>query len=270
MTIGDRLTRESRSIEFSMLSRGQTRCGFWPPGEIIVIPESRGLLWQDLGKIGQNFGDAFRVEFAIGEGVVGFDVAFVVKDDGHIRFFGNGPGLGPGDIVDGQNGVLEADLGGVRFEFFRQFFVVAEVNDEALEAMSAFGIEFLDQTGQGIAVLPNEEGSDRASAKLSDEAILRAGAFAVDIERMKRCGALADGQARGDVLREDHGQTGRARRENTQRSQHHVSLPWEKGTGPPWAIIGKVDDRGQARLFRALIRATGSAPRHALLYRPRL
>ena len=60
--------------------------------------------------------------------------------------------------------------------------------------MSAFGIEFLDQTGQGIAVLPDEEGSDRASAKLSDKAVLRAGAFAVNIERMKRRGAFADGK----------------------------------------------------------------------------
>ena len=72
-----------------------------------------GLLWQDLGKIGQDFRDAFFVEFAVGEGVVGFDVASVVENDGHIRFFGNGPGLGPGDIVHGQNGVLEADFGGV-------------------------------------------------------------------------------------------------------------------------------------------------------------
>ena len=43
------------------------------------------ILWQDLGKIGQNFGDAFCVEFAVGEGVVGFDVAFVVEDDRYIR-----------------------------------------------------------------------------------------------------------------------------------------------------------------------------------------
>ena len=94
--------------------------------------------------------------------------------------------------------------------------------------MSAFGIEFLDQTGQGIAVLSDEEGSDRASAKLSDKAVLRAGAFAVDIERVKGCGAFADGQARSDVLREGHGQTGRARRENSQRSQHHENLLGKK------------------------------------------
>ena len=152
-------------------------------------------MWQDLGKIGQYLRDALRVEFAVGEGVVAFHDALVVENDRHIRIFGNGPAWGPSDIIHGQNGVFEADLGGVLFELIGHFFVVVEVNDEALEAICAFGIEFLDQTGQGIAVLSNEESSDRASAELSDEAILRASAFACDIKRVKWCGAFADGQA---------------------------------------------------------------------------
>ena len=118
-----------------------------------------------------------------------------------------------------RSGLLEVVGFGVVFELIFQLLVVGKIDDEALETLGA--VDFLDQTGQGVAALPGEDASDGGVAVLSDEAVFLTGLGTRHIERVERRRAFPDGKARLELFRERDGHADRSDRDGSESASHH-------------------------------------------------
>src|SRR6516162_6069051 len=114
------------------------------------------------------------LQFALLVGLVHLHILFGVKNDGDIGVLGNVISVGAGRIVNGQNGVLDLFFFGEILELLFQLGIVIEEHHKAAHfAVFVLGgglVNFLDQTGQGVADFACEDHRDRTGAVRSDQA----------------------------------------------------------------------------------------------------
>jgi hypothetical protein len=171
----------------------------------------RGRILDDLAEVLDDALNSLIVQLALAECEVGLYLALVVENDGDFRVLGHVIALGTRRVVDGKDRRLDALFIRKSLDRLVEPFLVAAEDDKAahvlLAVLGGFGVNLLDQTGQGAGDFACEDHRDRVIAVHSDQAVFLARHRTGDIGRMERArNVLAHLRARLErVIRDDDG-----------------------------------------------------------------
>jgi len=168
---------------------------------------------KNLRQIGKHLGNGRVVQLTLLEGVVRHDLALIVKNNRDVRFFSHVVLFRACGIVDRKDALLEAFLFGQRFQLVAEFLVLGHEDHKAphfgFAVLGGFGVNLLDQTGQGAADFACEDHRDRVATVLSDKAVFFSRLAAGNIERMERTwNVLADRRAGLEGITRHHAGNG--------------------------------------------------------------
>src|SRR5262245_38950436 len=120
---------------------------------------------KNLRNIESNLLDIALTELTLPERIVRLDFAVLVENDGHVRVLGDFVFRRTLRVVNGKNDVIKLFVFGQGLQLsFQPFFIAAEDDKAAHLARTVLGgssINFLDQTGRGVADLACEDHCDR-------------------------------------------------------------------------------------------------------------